>query len=64
MMLVPLRKNYGEINGIPLFISPLAYIGYLHFPVLKKIWPHTAYDVKDTNQLLDILQISTEGKKR
>lgn len=64
MMLVPLRKNYSEINGTPLFVSPLAFIGFLHFPVLKNIWPGTAYQVEDSQELIDILQISAEGQKR
>jgi hypothetical protein len=59
-MLVPLRSAYASFDGVPLYISPLAYLGYVHFPVLKKLWPQSAYEVKDTRKMIEILKKSCE----
>ena len=44
MIIVPLRHPYNNFEGNDLFLSPLAYMGYVHLPVLTKIFPNTAIE--------------------
>jgi len=44
MIIVPLRHPFNNFEGHDLFILPLAYMGYVHLPVLTKIFPYTAFE--------------------
>lgn len=61
MMVIPLRKPYSYFNNIPLFLHPLAYLGYLHLPKLIQKWPTTAYVDDDLNSSIDRLNLSTKN---
>ncbi|KAL4481467.1 hypothetical protein ABPG74_007556 [Tetrahymena malaccensis] len=61
MLVVPLRKPYSYFNNTPLFLHPLAYLGYLHLPKLVQKWPTTAYQIEDLTSSLERLAISTKS---
>lgn len=57
-MLVPLRGSYGEFEGKPLYLNPISYLGYIHVPIMTKIWPNTAYklnSLSDDNNYIQML---------
>jgi hypothetical protein len=41
MYVVPVSEPYFVQRGIPIYLSPMSYLGYLIKPVLDDTWPQT-----------------------
>ncbi len=63
LFIAPLSDPFTKVNGEPVFIDPLAYVGILNVNIETHSWPQTAgHDVHE-NTPLDLLRISMDESK-
>lgn len=60
MFLAPLQKPILTYNGIyDLYLPPFSYIGFIHRPLLKFVWPDTIYEktlLDDSEKILEVMR--------
>lgn len=60
LFLAPLQKPILKYNGAhDIFLPPFTYLGYIHRPFLKFVWPDTVHErtiFDDTDKILEILK--------
>ena len=65
LFLAPIQKPILKYNAIyDIFLSPFSYLGYIHRPLLKFVWPDTVKErtvFDDQEKILEILRKSGEA---
>ena len=64
LFIAPIQTPILKYNDVyDIFFSPFSYLGYIHKPVLKFVWPDTIKErtiLDDSDKILEVLKKSGE----
>lgn len=66
LFVAPIQKPILKYNDVyDIFLSPFSYLGYIHKPLLKFVWPDTIKErtiFDDSDKILEALKNSGESE--